>query len=286
LPDLTHANANLMPDNQGFGLIDASRTTMIDSVGFIGNGGNLPYMEGNGLRTTSGARPNVEHAWVRKLSTGTSFPIDTGDNANDFVLVSVTGAPFNTSTTPIQSLLGSPGPENRLSPVDRSIHVRPGLVDPTASASGGENRVRFLTCGVGNAPPCPADPLTSANGYLSIRRKFTNNSGTNITRLRFRIIDITTLNSPGAGAGQADLRALTSGQISVMINGTPTTIEGTTLDVPPAQALGGGLNSSLAAGTITFGTPLAHGQLVNVQFMLGVQQTGTFRFVVNIEGLP
>ena len=287
-PDLSHANANLMPDNQGFGLIDGSRTVMIDSVGFAGNGGNLPYIEGTGLRPTTGARPNVEHAWVRKMSTANSFPIDTGDNLNDFVLVSETAATFNATPTPIASMLGAPGPENRSSPVDRSVHIRSGLVDPAASASGGENRVRFLACGVGNAPPCPADPLTSAAGYLSIRRRFTNNSGADVRRLRFRIIDITTLNSPGyaVGGGQADLRALTSGPITVSINGTPTTIEGTTVETPPAQVLGGGHNTSLSAGTITFATPLPHGQRINVQFMLGVQQGGTFRFVVNIEALP
>ncbi|HKR61311.1 MAG TPA: M36 family metallopeptidase, partial [Pyrinomonadaceae bacterium] len=285
-PDLSHANANLMPDNQGFGLINASRSAFIDSVGFVGNSGNQPYIEGAGLRTTSGARPNVEHAWVRRINPATNQPLDTGDNSTDFQLVSVTGAAFTTTTTPILSILGAPGPENAASPVDRSAVVRAGLVDPTSSSNGGENRKRFLTCGVQDAPPCPQDPNTSTFGYLSIRRKFTNNSGASVTRLRFRIIDTTTLNSPGAGGGQADIRALTSGQITVMINGIPTVIEGTTLETPPTQALGGGVNSSLSAGTITLGTPLANGQLINLQFMLGVQQGGTYRFFLTVEALP
>jgi hypothetical protein len=53
-----------------------------------------------------------------------------------------------------------------------------------------------------------------------------------------------------------------------------------------SQPSGGGLNSSLAAGTITVATPLANGASINVEFKLGVQQAGSFRFFVNIEALP
>jgi hypothetical protein len=187
----------------------------------------------------------------------------------------------------VQSVLGAPGPENTISPVERSVFDMASPVDPSAPVSGGENRKRFLTCGVDPAAPaCPQDPNTSAFGYLSIRRKVTNNSGAAVTRLRFRIVDITTAGSPGAGASQADLRALSSSQISVLVNGTPTTIEGTTLEQPPTQALGGGLNSSMNVGAITLGTPLANGASVNVQFMLGVQQSGNFRFIVTVDALP
>jgi hypothetical protein len=37
---------------------------------------------------------------------------------------------------------------------------------------------------------------------------------------------------------------------------------------------------------VTLGTPLANGASINVQFLLGVQQTGTFRFYVVVEALP
>jgi hypothetical protein len=50
--------------------------------------------------------------------------------------------------------------------------------------------------------------------------------------------------------------------------------------------MGGALNSTLAAGTIALGTPLANGASVNVQFLLGVQATGSFKIYVNIEALP
>jgi hypothetical protein len=63
-------------------------------------------------------------------------------------------------------------------------------------------------------------------------------------------------------------------------------VQGTTLETPPAQAMGGAHNSTMSAGTITLGTPLAPGASVNLQFLLGVQQTGSFKFFFNIEALP
>ena len=76
----------------------------------------------------------------------------------------------------------------------------------------------------------------------------------------------------------------------------------------PLQGHGGGLNSSLevhgitqassrgrielsgkrgkSKGSITLPTSLAPGQSISVQFLLGVQQPGAFRFYVNVEALP
>jgi hypothetical protein len=64
------------------------------------------------------------------------------------------------------------------------------------------------------------------------------------------------------------------------------TVKGTTLETPPAQAMGGAFNSSMTAGTITLATPLAAGASPNLQFLLGVQQTGSFKFFINVEALP
>jgi hypothetical protein len=41
----------------------------------------------------------------------------------------------------------------------------------------------------------------------------------------------------------------------------------------------------VCAGTITTGTRLAPEVSINVQFLLGVQQTGTFRFFIILEAL-
>jgi len=64
------------------------------------------------------------------------------------------------------------------------------------------------------------------------------------------------------------------------------TVRGTTLEQPPSQPNGGGFNSSLSAGTVALGTPLAAGASINVQFLLGIRTTGRFRFLLNIEALP
>src|SRR4029434_9262539 len=102
---------------------------------------------------------------------------------------------------------------------------------------------------------------------LAIARRFVNNTGAPVTRLRFRIVDMSSLVTPG---GIADLRALTSvdapgvtvnDPATCLATGSPTTapctvtIRGTTLEAP-AQSNGGALNSTLAAGTITLGSPL------------------------------
>ena len=44
--------------------------------------------------------------------------------------------------------------------------------------------------------------------------------------------------------------------------------------------------SSLAAGKISLAAPLAPGASINLQFLLGVEQKGTFRIHVNVEALP
>ncbi|HLA09217.1 MAG TPA: hypothetical protein VJ023_01270 [Pyrinomonadaceae bacterium] len=102
-------------------------------------------------------------------------------------------------------------------------------------------------------------------------------------------------------AGIADVRALTCTSVVVSgiadastclaSNGVATTpcsvtVQGSTLEQPPNQPVGGAWNSTLGAGTITLATPLAPGASINIQFLLGVQQTGSFKFFVNIEALP
>ena len=49
--------------------------------------------------------------------------------------------------------------------------------------------------------------------------------------------------------------------------------------------MGGGLNSSLGVFAFSLSQPLAPGASTNVQFVLGVQQSGTFRFFINVEAI-
>jgi hypothetical protein len=70
-----------------------------------------------------------------------------------------------------------------------------------------------------------------------------------------------------------------------LTGGGTANVEGTTLE-SPAQPNGGGINSSLAAGTVLPAAPIAPGASINLRFLLGVQQGGSFRFFINVEALP
>jgi hypothetical protein len=115
-----------------------------------------------------------------------------------------------------------------------------------------------------------------------------------VTRLRFRVVDISTFNAP---TGTADLRAITSGTTSATVSITGTNpacpanqcaVQQTTLDEPPTQTTvaGGGFNSSLSVGAITLLQTLPPGGSINVQLTLGVRQPGNFRVLINVEALP
>jgi hypothetical protein len=271
-------------DGSGIAVFAGATTaaTRLDSVGFDTRDGL--FFEGTALSPSSntGAGGIVtpgEYAFVRKMTTASGgLPRDTDNNQSDFSFVSITGGVFSTR----QSTLGAPGPENLASPIQRNGTFALTLLDPAVGSASSPNRERNLT----------SDPPNNSQfGTMSIRRTLTNNTGASVTRVRFRIVDITTAPAP---AGAADLRARTSTPPpTITITGPnaacPANVcpmVATTLETPPTQPSGGGLNSSLAVGTITLGTPLANGLSVNVEFLLGVQQTGTFRFFVNIEALP
>jgi len=151
------------------------------------------------------------------------------------------------------------------------------------STSSPPNRVRDFT----------SDPANNSTfGTLEIRKTITNNSGAPITRLRFRIIDITTFPAP---SGIADMRARTSGDLTVTVDrapcGTGTSnivVRGTVLEEasPGQQSSGGAFNSTLSAGVITLATPLANGASIDVRWLFGLEQTGLFKILFNLEALP
>src|SRR5205085_1620973 len=68
--------------------------------------------------------------------------------------------------------------------------------------------------------------------------------------------------------------------------GNTCVVQSTALEVPPTQLNGGGFDSSLGVGIITFNTPLPDGSAVNVNFLLGIQLQGAYRFKVIAEALP
>ncbi len=269
-------------DDGGFAIFDAAATPAI--VDQVGMSAGSAYKEGTTL-TPMVADAVSDYSYVRKLNTG--VPQDTNNNANDFVLVATDGTDGTITT-----ILGAPGPENRTSPVQRNATVKASLIDPQSASTATPNRVRDTSAYTDFLTPSSPTGTTQGvpngsygGGTLSIQRRFTNQTGAPITRLRFRVVDITTLNSPGAGASQADVRWLTS-------NGTlrgPATVPagvtllGITIEQPPSQPSGAALNSS---GMITLpGGSLAPGTSVDVQFLLGVVQGGSFRYIVNVEAV-
>ena len=260
------------PDNLGIALfatadpLNFTVSNRQDAVGFTTTS-NALYREGSGLPTLTTA--NGQYSFTRKLKSG--FPQDTGDNSVDFVFIATDAGNYG-----IIAQLGAPGPENLASPTQRNAQLPMTLLDPAVAASVAPNRVRDTTAIGPNA----------AAGTLTIRRTITNNTAGAVTRLRCRVVDITTLNTPGyvPGGSQADLRALSSNDTTVALsNGTQVLVRGTTVETPPAQPNGGGLNSSLGVFAFTLSQPLAPGATTNVQFVLGVQQGGSFRFFLNIE---
>jgi hypothetical protein len=284
-----------VPDNAGLALFRTNEPTnygmetRLDAVGSTAETDAL-YKEGAGYTALAPAdiSLNLEHSFYRDLCsfangvgcTTAGRPKDSGDNAADFLFVDTKG-----TQTAAGRRLGAPGPENLSSPVERNADFGFLLLDRTKSNSAAPNRDRNFS---------PADPNNAPNGKLTIRRRVTNNTGAPIIALRFRVIELTTYPAP---PGTADLRAISAEETESVSNvgdtGTcgadpaPCTVmvQVTTLETPPTQAQGGGYNSTLSAGTVTLDSPLGVGESVNLQFVLGVAQGGTFRILLNVEAV-
>jgi hypothetical protein len=286
--DMTYSTD--ISDNAGLAIFRTSNTesfnlnNRFDAVGST-NETNALYSEGTGYPALSPL--NLDYAFYRdncgKAGSVEVFgpcptqglPKDTDNNAIDFVFVSSDG-----NSSGAGARLGAPGPENLSSPIQRNASFGLDLLDPCVGSSSPPNRVRNFTSDSVN---------NSTFGTLEIRRTVANGTGEDVTRLRWRIVDITTLPTPN---GIADLRARTSTPIVVTIDRAPcgsetsdVTVQGTTLEQPPLQTNGGGFNSTLSSGTVTLNTPLAAGESLDVRFLLGIQKTGAFKFFVNIEAL-
>lgn len=259
-------------DNAGIALFRTATsanfnlTNRLDAVGSTSEV-NALYREGTGYPPLTPS--DIDCAFSRNLING--MPKDTGNNATDFLFVDSNGTSAGAGQR-----LGSPGPENISSPVrlTRGPSLVRTLLDSSVGVTDAPNRDRDFT----------SDPANnSSSGKLFLRRKFTNYSGRNLTRLRFRIIDLTTLPAP---AGMADMRPISYTNVVVSVNGVDTTVLGTTLELPPAQTNGGGFNSTFSVTTVTAAAPLTNGSSVNVQFTCGIQQEGNFRLALLPETLP
>jgi len=279
-----------IPDNAGIAIFNTSvavnftLANRLDAVGSTSEANTL-YKEGTGYpaltpfsidysfyRDTCGKGGSITVMGPCAIDT----PTDTNNNAADFIFVDTNGTSAGAGQR-----LGAPGPENLSSPIQRNASFAGNLLDTCVSTAAAPNRVRDFT----------SDPANNSTfGTLDIRRTIVNNTGGNVTRLRFRVTDVSTFPAP---SGIADLRPRTSTAVVVTVDRPPcgsgtsnVTVQGTTLEQPPSQPNGSGFNGSLSAGVITLATPLANGASVDVRFLLGIQQTGSFKFYVNIEALP
>ena len=197
---------------------------------------------------------------MRRIQAGR--PVDTDNNASDFVLVAPDAGLDNHGVTPV---LGAPEPQNLASPVQRNDIAQSFLLDQGAAAAAAPNRV-----------------YNAASSTLTVRRRITNISATStITSLRLRFTSITTVGS--ATPAQAVLRAETSTGGTVATSQGTRAVVGVTLDEPPYQDVGGGLSSSLSVPLPSGG--LGPGASVYVELRFHVDRGGSFAFGYNAEAL-
>lgn len=230
-----------------------------DAVGF--DGVSAAFREGTGLLPAGGVTADAEHAFVR--NEGSGRPADTNDNRADFTLVAIDPALLADGT----ATLGAPGPENRTGLVSRNskftVAVPPGVA----------LSLRALSPAVTNGDL----------GTLSLRRRFTNNTGQALNRLRFRVADVQTFRGRLIYGTQAELRLLDA-QLTGL---SGTGLKAATVEATPSHPLGGGVNTSLVVGgSLILTQPLQNGQSVDVEFLLGVMKGGSYQFILVVEAAP
>ena len=264
--------ANDIADNAGIALFNTSNpanfstTTRLDAVGSTAEANTL-YKEGSGYPAL--AVSNNNYSLYRSLCSYAEgagcatpgLPLDTGDNARDFLFVDPSGADLG-----MGQRLGAPGPEDSTSPVQRNSSFAFNNLDRSVPSTASPNRERDFT----------PDPFNNSSlGTMTLRKRVTNSTAGNVTRLRFRIIEITT-HPPMPGV--ADLRARSApSELAVVVNDSGTCpgglstcavpVVGTTLEQaspPNDQPSGGGYNSSLSVGTVALTSPLLPGFAVAV----------------------
>ncbi|UXI66549.1 beta strand repeat-containing protein [Tahibacter amnicola] len=280
-----------IPDNAGIALFttnvpgEFALATRMDAIGSTSEANTL-YKEATGYPALTPF--SIDYAFHRdecgkdgSITTFGNCPaagtiVDSNNNAADLVFVDTNGTSAGAGQR-----LGAPGPENSSSPITNGSNMDANLLDTCVAQASPPNIVRDFT-----SDP----PNNSTFGTLDIRYTFVNNTGQNLTRLRFRVIDLTTFPAP---SGIADLRPRTSTAVVVTVDRPPcgsgtsnVTVQGTTLEQPPSQPNGGGFNSSMSAGVVTLATPIANGASVDLRFLLGIQQNGYYKLGIVPEGLP
>lgn len=211
--------------------------------------------------TANGVSIDVEHSYLRRMLANGELQ-DTDVDRDDITLVS----PNDITLDGIQATLGTPAAQGtRAAPNALTSILRFTIGDVNASAITS----RFRR---GRA----ADK--TANGTLVFQRTITNTGTLPISLLRLRVIDITT-------RGTRTANDMTSADVRVLSSTGNGDVRGLTLEEPPAQPSGGGLNSGLLVNGINSQTPLNAGASITLEFRLSVAKAGRFRFAVMPEAL-
>jgi hypothetical protein len=258
-----------IPDNAGIALFKTATTanfslaTRLDAVGSSSEA-NALYKEGTGYPALTPF--SIDYAFTRDLRAG-GLPKDTNVNASDFVFVDTNGTSAGAGQR-----LGAPSPLSSASPLGaRSLTVDIQPLDPAVSLDAAPNVAVDPT----------SDPAHNATfGRIYIRRYIRNATASAINALQFEIADISTFPSP---SGTADLRPIDAADASVATSAGTVSVRGAKLSQPPSQPNGGGFGSVIR---VPLAQPLAPGARVAVQFVMGQQQTGAWRFCSNAEGIP
>src|SRR5829696_1946489 len=226
-----------IPDNAGIAIFNTSiagnftLANRMDAVGSTSEA-NTVYKEGTGYPALTPF--SINYSFNRdecgKNGSITTFPSctllgpkDTNNNAADFIFNDTNGTSAGAGQR-----LGAPAPQNLSSPISPrkgATTYDVSKLDNCVSATAPPNRVRDFT----------SDPANNSTfGTMDFRFRLTNNSGGNTTRMRFRIVDLTTFPAP---AGIADLRPRTSTAVVVTVDRAPcgsgtsnVTVQGTTLE--------------------------------------------------------
>ena len=175
--DATYATD--IPDNAGIAIFNNntggasySLANRLDAVGSTSEA-NPIYKEGTGYPAI--VPFSIDYCWRRKTYS-TGVPQDSDNNATDLEFDDTNG----TSAGGGQRL-GAPGPENLSSPISRNSGIVVHRLDESVPANLPPNMVRDYV----------SDPANNSTfGTLDLRYRITNNTGGNLTRLRFRIDSI------------------------------------------------------------------------------------------------
>lgn len=231
---------------------DQTPATTLDAVGTAAG----PH-SGTALSAYTSADVPTASAWVRNVTY--AGPVNTGQNAGDFQLVSADGG----TVGGLPAVAGNAQPVGTANPLLLSARTAPsGLLDPSKSVAVEPNRVVVQQSGATR---------------LVVNRVITNNTGRQVNQMALQINTLSQPNAPvpsGVTGQTAWLRPVNpdSPTQQIVVNGQPVTVQRLSV----ASGTGAGLGSMLTVPLPEGG--LAPGASVPVQLTFAVDRPGKFWF--------